>query len=270
MESAVIQEDEPEEDGKFEQENGYRRQYEDDQHIIYAVAHVLVFDALSEVDMQGLASAAQGAAADALENTALRGLVHKTRATRRGRRPFDVIIADEVDSMLIDDAMRPCQLSTPQSGADRLRPVLYAIWATVQDIRHRTWKDPFSQHFYTVDPYERACDGSMLPGYEPTDITESILTKTHLQYGAWLRKEAEGHIRLLLGDHEDADNEYVYSDPSGVTDDSVDQAFLTQVQPAAATGTHHQETKKYVNLTRNSQYYQPSLARNRKSKDQYR
>lgn len=50
----------------------------------------------------------------------------------RCSRPFNTVIVDEVDNMLIDEKLRMTLLSTPTPGMSALTPILEAIWHVVR------------------------------------------------------------------------------------------------------------------------------------------
>lgn len=52
----------------------------------------------------------------------------------RGKRPFDIIILDEVDSMIIDNASHIAKLSSPFPGMDSLKYVYIKIWILLRKV----------------------------------------------------------------------------------------------------------------------------------------
>ena len=53
----------------------------------------------------------------------------------RGDRPFDLIIADEVDSMLVDKGSQYVMLGSPKPLMEELTPLFISIWVVLQHIK---------------------------------------------------------------------------------------------------------------------------------------
>lgn len=55
--------------------------------------------------------------------------------TRAGRK-FDIVIVDEVDSMLVDEHNKSTLLSTPKPGMDHLTSLLHIMWSELLKVQN--------------------------------------------------------------------------------------------------------------------------------------
>jgi preprotein translocase subunit SecA len=99
--------------------------------------------------------------------------------TRSGR-PFEIVIVDEVDSMLIDGKSSMVRLSSPMPGMNELEPVLAAIWLQI-DLVVNQINEHEGKAYYIGNSNEPAFDLGM----------------SKLQF---MKKNVNDHLRMLLRD----------------------------------------------------------------------
>lgn len=85
----------------------------------------------------------------------------------RGKRPFDVILADEVDAMLVDNASNMTMLSIPVAGMDKL----YFLYASVYQRVKQTMEieGPNAEVPDHADPDFRHQVGLLMKEYESVE-----------------------------------------------------------------------------------------------------
>lgn len=100
----------------------------------------------------------------------------------RSKRPFEIVIVDEVDSMLIDGKNSSVRLSSAMPGMDHLEPLLAAIWIHVGLVASKIHEQDGILYYVETD----------VDSWEPLDSGKS---KVQI-----IREQVEEHMRLLLRD----------------------------------------------------------------------
>lgn len=79
--------------------------------------------------------------------------------TTRANRPYNCAIIDEVDNMLIDDAMHITRLSADVSQFEHLKPVLYGWWSILQIFKQNLHYDEETWKWYYIEGRKTRKDG---------------------------------------------------------------------------------------------------------------
>lgn len=108
----------------------------------------------------------------------------------RSNRPFDVVIVDEVDSMLIDGKNFMVRLSSPIPGMDQVEPLLGAIWMHI-DIVASKIQEANGSAYYIEDPNN------------PDDAQKLNMSKSE-----FIERCTDDHMRFLLRDKTPEESSY--------------------------------------------------------------
>jgi hypothetical protein len=102
---------------------GLKRCYADDVHIVYGAINDFQFDLLRD---------------------------EYSRLGTRGRRPFEVVIVDEVDNLLIDEGSKIAMLANGMPGMDNLKPLLMFLWFRFQQLKGSIFKKGTDYYYQAI------------------------------------------------------------------------------------------------------------------------
>ena len=125
--------------------------------------------------------------------------VHGTR----NQRLYDVVICDEVDSMLVDNFSHHCQLLMPKSGMEHLQLLLTAIWQELARIEQET-RDEITQTAILKEYVKKLITDAASPIYIPAHLKEFAL----YQADFWIKSAINARYHFVEGiDYIIAENE---------------------------------------------------------------
>lgn len=154
----------------------------------------------------------------------------------RSKRPFDIALVDEVDSMLIDGKNYSVRLSSPMPGMSELVPILGAIWIHLGIVATRIHEED-GKVFYVEDPND------------PESVFELKMSKFD-----FLKKNVEDHVRLLLRDRDrlSDENRFMVADypeieiPVYVKNFVFENRIQRWVENAIYAKFYHEKGRDYV------------------------
>lgn len=91
----------------------------------------------------------------------------------RSKRPFDIVIVDEADSMLLDGMSNVTRLSSMMPGMSNLLPILAVIWMELERIENSLKSDRDGKILYTISENGADVEKSV----DPKDLPRSELLK---------------------------------------------------------------------------------------------
>lgn len=113
----------------------------------------------------------------------------------RGQRGFEVVIVDEVDSMLYDSRSRSIRLSTPMPAMHHLEIVLAAAWNQVSTIARHLIEQEGQTYFVTED---FRVDGKNITLFSDNDVNACLVPVADKE--AFIKEQAQTHLQKLLRD----------------------------------------------------------------------